>query len=242
MEEDTKTNPSDNTNQGEKGVPQTEKKSKRQLKKERKLAREAMANAVDADGNPIKPKKEIDPTKNATVFLGQLSLTTSEDQIRDFFQKQSIEVRDVRMMREKETNKFRGMAFVDIPEGSVCKAMELHHTYLNGKMINVEETKNGGKHSAKKKDFINRMRKLHNERSSEQNHQFIETYLKTKKAKFVWSEFDEKARNAVATFPKDDIKKILDSLCKTNFEKVRDKNTFLMGIVRRVRREATGQE
>ena len=64
MEEDTKTNPIENTNQGEKGVPQTEsrlearltcrKKSKRQLKKERKLAREAMANAVDADGNPIK--------------------------------------------------------------------------------------------------------------------------------------------------------------------------------------------
>ena len=64
MEEDTKTNPSENTNQGEKGVPETEsrletrltcrKKSKRQLKKERKLAREAMANAVDADGNPIK--------------------------------------------------------------------------------------------------------------------------------------------------------------------------------------------
>lgn len=46
----------------------------------------------------------------------------------------------------------------------------------------------------------------------------------------------------MTTFPKDDIKKILDSLCKTNFEKVRDKNTFLMGIVRRVRREATGQE
>ena len=64
MEEDTKTNPSENTNQGEEGVPQTEsrlemrficrKKSKRQLKKERKLAREAMANAVDADGNPVK--------------------------------------------------------------------------------------------------------------------------------------------------------------------------------------------
>lgn len=64
MEEDTKTNPSENTNQGEEEVPQTEsclemrsmcrKKSKRQLKKERKLAREAMANAVDADGNPIK--------------------------------------------------------------------------------------------------------------------------------------------------------------------------------------------
>ena len=32
----------------------------------------------------------------------------------------------------------------------------------------------------------------------------------------------------MATFPKDDIKKILDSLCKTNFEKVRDKNTFMV--------------
>lgn len=162
------------------------------------------------------------------------------------------------------------MAFVDIPDGCVCKALDLHRTYFNGKQINVEETKNGGKHSAvqipfyvnqqKKKDFIARMRKLHNDRTMEQNvlprtgmndiqHKFIETYLKTKRAKFVWSvrkdvlndiqEFDQKARDAVATFPKDDMKKILDSLIKTNFSKVRDKNTFLMGIVRRVRKEAT---
>ena len=56
MEEDTKTNPSENTNQGEKGVPQTESRLETRLtcRKERKLAREAMANAVDADGNPIK--------------------------------------------------------------------------------------------------------------------------------------------------------------------------------------------
>lgn len=40
------------------------------------------------------------------------------------------------------------MAFVDIPDGCVCKALELHRTYFNGKQINVEETKNGGKHSA----------------------------------------------------------------------------------------------
>ena len=103
------------------------------------------------------------------------------------------------------------------------------------------------------------MRKLHNERTREQNvviqvlsypqNAFIEEYLKAIKAKFVWSvwtnilydgqEFDQKARDAVVTFPKDDMKKILDSLLKTNFTKVRDKNTFLMGIVRRVRKEAT---
>lgn len=52
------------------------------------------------------------------------------------------------MMREKETNKFRGMAFVDVPDGSVWKALNLHKTYFNGRMINVEETKDGGKHSA----------------------------------------------------------------------------------------------
>ena len=225
-------NPNSNT-------AQPEKKSKRQLKKERKLAREENATMDGSNPETTKPKRPIDPTKNATVFLGQLSRDTSEDQIRDFFKQHDIEVRDVRMMREKETNKFRGMAFVDIPDGCVCKALELHRTYFNGKQINVEETKNGGKHSAKKKDFISRMRKLHNERTREQNNAFIEEYLKAKKAKFVWSEFDQKARDAVVTFPKDDMKKILDSLLKTNFTKVRDKNTFLMGIVRRVRKEAT---
>lgn len=70
---------------------------------------------------------------------------------------------------------------MDIPDGQVCKALEMHRTYFNGRMINVEETKNGGKNSAvgrircmglifqKKKDFINRMRKLHNDRNAEQN-------------------------------------------------------------------------
>lgn len=68
------------------------------------------------------------------------------------------------MMREKETNKFRGvikeihlsvgMAFVDIPDGSTWKALNLHKTYFNGRLINVEETKDGGKHSAVKKHTI----------------------------------------------------------------------------------------
>ena len=35
------------------------------------------------------------------------------------------------------------------------------------------------------------------------------------------------------------MKKILDSLMKTDFTKVRNKDTFLMGIVRRVRKEGT---
>ena len=110
----------------------------------------------------------------------------------------------------------------------------------------------------KKKDFINRMRNLHNKRNEEQNvgflpefhlqTKYIETYLKTKKAKVLWSvkfylfllfqEFDEKSRNAVTTFPKENIKEILDSLLKTDFSKVKNKSTYLMGIVRRVRNEA----
>ena len=87
--------------------------------------------------NEKKPKREIDETKTVTVFLGQLSYDTSEDQIRELFEKNDIEVRQVRMMREKETNKFRGMAFVDIPDGSVWKALNLHRTYFNGRQINV---------------------------------------------------------------------------------------------------------
>lgn len=115
------------------------KKSKRQLKKERKLAREENATM---DGSNPETTKQIDfcHVENVglrdlliqqrmlfgfvrilhlqTVFLGQLSRDTSEDQIRDFFKQHDIgrsfvsylvsEVRGVRMMREKETNKFRG--------------------------------------------------------------------------------------------------------------------------------------
>ena len=45
----------------------------------------------------------------------------------------------------------------------------------------------------------------------------------------------------MATFPKDDIKKILDSLMKADLSKVTKKNVYLMGIVRRVRNEETGK-
>lgn len=48
----------------------------------------------------------------------------------------------------------KGMAFVDIPDGSVWKALNLHRTYFNGRQINVEETKDGGKHSAVRWPFV----------------------------------------------------------------------------------------
>ncbi|KAK8833111.1 hypothetical protein WA577_002726 [Blastocystis sp. JDR] len=212
-----------------------------QEKPEEKVEEEKQPEETQEE-EPTKNKRVIDPTKSATVFLGQLPYDTSEDQIRELFAKNDIEVRQVRMMREKETNKFRGMAFVDVPDGSVWKALNLHKTYFNGRMINVEETKDGGKHSAKKKDYINRMRNLHNKRTREQNTKFVETYLKTKKVKVLWSEFDEKSREAVITFPKEDIKEILDSVAKADFSKVKNKNTYLMGIVRRVRNKELGKE
>ena len=55
-------------------------------------------------------------------------------------------------------------------------------------------------------------------------------------------EFDEKSREAVTTFPKDDIKEILDSVIKADFSKVKNRNTYLMGIVRRVRNKEIGKE
>lgn len=55
--------------------------------------------------------------------MGQLPFSTSEDQLRQLFTDNEIggplssciyflEVRQIRMMREKETNKFRGMIHV----------------------------------------------------------------------------------------------------------------------------------
>ena len=44
------------------------------------------------------------------------------------------------------------------------------------------------------------------------------------------------------TFPKEDIKEILDSVAKADFSKVKNKNTYHMGIVRRVRNKELGKE
>ena len=46
----------------------------------------------------------------------------------------------------------------------------------------------------------------------------------------------------MTTFPKDDIKAILDSVIKADFSKVKNRNTYLMGIVRRVRNKEIGKE
>lgn len=129
----------------------------------------------------------------------------------------NAEVRQIRMMREKETNKFRGMcvcvichkgmAFVDIPDGSVCKALNLHRTYFNGRQINVEETKDGGKHSAVRLPVVHsnyrKRRTLSTACEScttrgisrrtfyfclfrDQQHKYILQYLKSKHSKLAW--------------------------------------------------------
>ena len=46
----------------------------------------------------------------------------------------------------------------------------------------------------------------------------------------------------MTTVPKDDIKEILDSVIKADFSKVKNRNTYLMGIVRRVRNKEIGKE
>lgn len=101
----------------------------------------------------------------------------------------------------------KGMAFVDIPDGSVWKALNLHRTYFNGRQINVEETKDGGKHSAVRLPVVlsncRKRRTLSiacescttrgiSRRTSyfclfrDQQHKYILQYLKSKHSKLAW--------------------------------------------------------
>ena len=51
----------------------------------------------------------------------------------------------VRLLTDKATKKFRGLAFVDVPdEAALAKAIALHRTVFKGRRISVEQSTSGG--------------------------------------------------------------------------------------------------
>ena len=111
-----------------------------------------MAAAV---GPATKPQAQAD-TATATgsgwrVFVGQLPFYLENDKIiRKHFEK--CKVKAVRMLSDKKTKKFRGIAFLELEDKeSLVQALTLHQSRLGHKKINVEISSGGGGNSAKRK-------------------------------------------------------------------------------------------
>ncbi len=73
-----------------------------------------------------------------TIYIGNLSYTKEEFAIKDIF-KAYGEVSYVRLIREKETQKSRGIAFVQMPDQEAAQAAikSLNKTELDGRTLKV---------------------------------------------------------------------------------------------------------
>jgi len=75
------------------------------------------------------------------LFIGNLSYNVTEQELRETFQTEGIEVRSVRVSLDRETGRPRGFAFVETmsDEGSKASIEKLSGRILQGRSIVVEE-------------------------------------------------------------------------------------------------------
>lgn len=96
----------------------------------------------------IKEKKQLKEKKIQIpyiVFIGQLPYDITEEDLRNHLYSENImNIKSIRMINNKETKEFKGMAFVELNDSyELQKTLFLHHTFINGRRINVEKTVGG---------------------------------------------------------------------------------------------------
>lgn len=105
-------------------------------KKQKIVETEEEAESHQGVTNNVSSHKHI-------LFIGQLSYDTTSDDLLNYLKATGVEGDiSVRILTDKETGKSRGAAFIDFFGGkrSLKRIMDLHHTMLKGRRINVEHT------------------------------------------------------------------------------------------------------
>ena len=135
---------------GAKRAKAAQKEPKEQQPADAKAAPAAAAAADAADNKPTFG------SSGWRVFVGQLPFyLDSEKPIRKHFAQAGCDVAGIRMLSDKKTQKFRGVAFVELADTeSLTIALSLHQTRLGHKKINVELSAGGGGNGAVRKEKI----------------------------------------------------------------------------------------
>jgi cold-inducible RNA-binding protein len=75
------------------------------------------------------------------IFVGNLSYSTTEDQLADLFAEVG-QVESATIVTDRETGRSRGFAFVEMDQDAANKAIERFNGFeLNGRAINVNEAR-----------------------------------------------------------------------------------------------------
>lgn len=119
--------------------------------------------------------------KPYVLFIGQLAFESTKERLFSHIQSHlesecKLTQGDVkiRVLTDPETNKSRGMAFIELMDPEMLyRCLKLHHSYLDGRRINVERSAGGSKNSEQRK------RKLKTLRDEQTEHigQVVETII-----------------------------------------------------------------
>ena len=152
-----------------------------------------------SSSNKRKRNDDSDNTKKSPyiLFVGQLSFDTTAEGLFEHFQKELGEkvitktTLSVRLLTDKNrNNKSRGMAFAELQDPEVLyECLKLHHTFLDGRRINIERSAGGGKNSDLRKEKLTKYRKEQEEYMSETVDKILKEYYE--KGDIMEGELDE---------------------------------------------------
>ena len=131
------------------------------------------------------------------LFVGQLSFDTTADGLFEHFQKElgknviTQKSLSIRLLTDKNrNNKSRGMAFAELKDPEVLyECLKLHHTFLDGRRINIERSAGGSKNSDLRKEKLTKYRKEQEEYMSETVDKILTEYYQ--KGDIMEGELDE---------------------------------------------------
>ena len=95
------------------------------------------------------------------LFLGNLSPSSTHEDILAHFTKRGVPIKELRLLTYKDTGKSKGCAFAEFANDKTLKnALKFHRSKLNGKTINIEVTcGGGGKGEARKEKITSKNRR-----------------------------------------------------------------------------------
>mmetsp|Transcript_2301 Transcript_2301/g.3205 ORF Transcript_2301/g.3205 Transcript_2301/m.3205 type:complete len:384 (-) Transcript_2301:260-1411(-) len=215
--------------------------------KERRLARRKAAREQLQSGTS--EQQTIDgPTKGTTsgtsrskrklhkqipniVFVGQLSYSTTAQQLEDHFKTNGIHGPiKVRMLTDKKTKKFKGTAFVEFANASeMYKSLSMHHSHLGGRRINVERSC-GGKDKTRKKQKLSELKQQQTEAVEATIQRILKEY--TDKDNIKKDEFNDTLMERLVRYDGKIVEEALKDYIEQDKDRVQNRTALFVSIVR----------
>lgn len=126
-------------------------------KKVKKATTESTETENNGSAEVAKPIASETNSKNKRfiLFIGNLSFKTTKEDIEAHIKPTGVTPLAIRLQTDPVTKKPKGFAFMDLPNfQSLDKILNLHHSSLSGRKINVELTAGGGGSGEKRKAKI----------------------------------------------------------------------------------------